>query len=436
MTSSSKNKPTVAVESYYVRSGDMDASLVAAMYRRCDVMRGRLFLPIPRLYMTADEVDSFMGETLTKPHRWMPNGRPDLRRAMLRSWLAGDHVELIVVGNAELLTGSGLRQIARHAAAIGAELWLICAHIIPDQKVRAGFASIGADERAPQDLLGRVDLLPPADEPSKHRRLNSVPSDDWPTFVAACRELLPPADVRLVEGAVSEGGRAISKALRGVEGDTSRARQALRDLLTEAAPTAVLVARTRGAQAAGVAYGVHIKLDYGRFVLGPATSLEPPTLSMARAVRATAGMKAPAICAVAYASNATPMEIAAMNVDDVDPCGDRIRCGGREFEVPDALRGPLRSLVLYLKELGATGSAPLFAHTYSSGERLKANRIRYELAEMSRQTGVRTEVEHSVENHRDDVSWLRRRGISVSALFPSSPARGKLPPRAKTGPKS
>lgn len=413
-----------------VRPGQLDPHVVRALEKRLDPLSGKLFLPVRRRYKV-DDASEFIIRQLGKTAGPLPKRRRSGRLGSLaRAWLTAEQIDLMVVGSAELLTARVVQSLVDHADAIGADIWFVHGDDILPAADRKAFEAVSAHPRTVTELFTVLDSLGRATSsspPRAARRLAAVPDEEWPTFAAECERQLPPADVRSALAAYRCGADAILCALAERPGDAVCATRAVKDLITARTTRAALVARLRGAQAAGAFNDVFISVNLTQFYAGPATALDEVTIETARALRTSTSFKGPAAYVAVHVSGAPLDLIVSLKMEDVSPTGSELSINETVYAVPELLRPSLLALVQLRKSEGASPRSPLFAKDKDRAASIAPRTLQRELAKLAEHTGVQALIEQNIDAASDDEAWLRRRGVRVRILWPRSAGRG-IPP--------
>ncbi|MGR6924321.1 hypothetical protein ACU635_59525 [[Actinomadura] parvosata] len=219
-----------------------------------------------------------------------------------------------------------------------------------------------------------------------------LPAADFPTFLAACRRRLDPADFPMVKTAFHDAAEATDAwfdTLDLAPADTARLTTAVTGWLRDhtvgcaPAPQAALV-RLRAVQAALFLSGIH--LSWRPDALGPDPArrlLGDLTGRISVRLHATCRTDAAAATALALHLNHPGTHFAALTLADIAPDGSAVRgptsgpsvqdAAWRELAGPEPVRIPqharplLAAHLAYRRDQGAADGEPYFLHPREAG---------------------------------------------------------------------
>ncbi|MEV3986910.1 hypothetical protein [Nonomuraea sp. NPDC049758] len=311
------------------------------------------------------------------------------------SWLAGQAVTDLIVDRAHRLTGDQLKALARTAAHLEATLWLLWA-----APADPGIALVRQALGRPAKVVSLWEFhrrlpapqqpLPPG--PAEPEAWPALPSADFPTFLAACRRRLHPADFPMVKNAFHDAAEATDTWLDTLDltpTETARLTTAVTGWLRDhtvgcaPAPRAALV-RLRAVQAALFLSGIH--LSWRPDALGPNPArrlLGDLTGRISAHLHATCRTDAASATALALHLNHAGTHMAALALADIAPDGSAVRgptsaprlrdAAWHEFSGPEPIRIPqharplLAAHLAHRRDQGAAEAEPYFLHPRDPG---------------------------------------------------------------------
>jgi len=348
-------------------------------------------------------------------------------------WCIAEGVREIIVSRAHLFSGSLLDDLVGLAYAAQARLWLVAQ--APDLK------------RSQQDALAcwpiqqlsvaefREQWKPAAARPKRGAaaRANKaaapvtpypqVPLDDFTSFLAACHDLLPPADFAHVHRAWTESKEATARWLEQTEDiDEVGVEGWMRALLGHGATVPELLTRARGAQVGFFLAGWYLRVDIdllARVQDGPRVGLEDWVCEVLRAYTQPR-LAAAAVLSLGFGLSSE--EIVAVDLEDLAQDGSQVAVRGTVEKVPAKAMGLLLALALERRLAGAEPGDPLFVHLPSTGAtrgapvRWKAHGARLMIKQVERESGLPLTAHWESSRRPDDSTWARRRGVLVEKL--------------------
>jgi integrase len=257
----------------------------------------------------------------------------------------------------------------------------------------------------------------------------TVPADDFTVFRAACRRLLTPASLALVDKLYCASMDQTNSWLdeQGVQWAASRSidelpmRPFLHRLTAACVSPAETLVRLRGAQAALFLRGILLSLRWQ-----PGTSIHLADLRT-RLDRTTItrlrGLCTPRLAAaltIALITGLPPSALAALNTADITPDGSAVNRAGEWFTVPAHAQALIRALLIERAGDDVNSQAPLF--TGRGDSRISEHAMRGMLRSVARKAAIALPTRSTWLYPDPQHDWLAYFGVTVAQL--------KLPTRA------
>jgi integrase len=258
------------------------------------------------------------------------------------------------------------------------------------------------------------------------RSFPEVPLDEFVCFLDACRSLLSPNDLALVEEVFRDEAASIDSWIDSADAiseETALGR--ITELLGRCHSLPEAVVRVRATQTAFFWRRYLLKVNLDRLLAAYAIEeegcLDAATIA---SLSSYAAARYPAAAAVALGGRLSPVEIASLNMGDVELRADRITIG-RNCELPP--EAWILVLPHFVERLlaGASSSDPLFIfHTSDKSrrnDRVSDRAVGKMFAKILQELGIR--ITHaSSSSYKRSRDWRWRRGISIQPLRASSEA--------------
>lgn len=339
----------------------------------------------------------------------------------LESWSVGEPVQHLLIERAHLAVPSAWSGLADLGRKSGARITLLVqgtAMSRGQEQVARDHGMATTDVRALRSILraGQASAEAETDE----ARFPSVPSDDFPTFLASCQELLVGAELGQATDAFHAGARHARESLRGVQEqpEPDELRSIVEGVVRNARSVDEALCRVRGAQVELLRRNVLLKVTRDALAGGwLQTQVAPCDARAAVALRQFDQPRYAAIGLMALVTGWPPTELARLKITDVEPSGHSVMAKGGRFPVPARASGILRSHLHYRALEGSLVEDPLFVcerrdRAARGNGALTAHGIQVHLTMVSKHTGLFLLAPPS----RNGGSWLRRHGISLHSL--------------------
>jgi hypothetical protein len=393
-----------------------------------DVLEGRIvceFLPGRRTKARlAETVLTGLGKdlTLTGTAR---NAEEQWRR--VEAWVAGEQPNVLVLWRAQNLPRSHWEKLMDLPLDESACLYLVVQGTATSRGQREAIRDHGLEVVSFLDFQGRfTDVsVPGTPGPTGAVDFPTVPSDEFPAFLAACRSVLSDEDFAMVEArywAAYEAGLALVREESGLAAVEKKLGAFVRDLLRDAPTLDEMLVMLRGAQAALFLRRYLLGIDRESLAAGYA-AIPRPRLdeATARRLRRLAHPRLAALAVLALAVAPNPAPLSDLDVGDIAVDGDSAPVGDEHVDLPSAARGLVRAQLAHRRLQGAGRADPLFVSERSqawtrSGEfvRTTPHGIQQQLRQIAEETSV--PVATSEGWLRTDKRWLARRGITVREI--------------------
>jgi hypothetical protein len=351
---------------------------------------------------------------------------------LVELWTAAEGTRDLLVLRAHLLHPSQWDRLIRLADRCRAALWLI----VHEPRVRARHAGVlqarphhrqlTMDEFATRwHAPTVVAAQPPADE------FPEVPSADFPTFRAACRQLLDTASFQRVDQLYNQTLRAAREWVRDRPIDwyaetpsdaiDTDAVAALLQRLTVAStsPSETLV-RLRAAQAGLFLHGILLTLDLSsRSMIGPTDLRATLSPTVATRLRGLCTPEWTAATALALLADPHARALGALDLRDVAPDASQVTIGRlKRLHVPTYARSLILVQLLQRHREGASVDAPLFVDKTRT-QRHDHAAMAALVSSVAAKLGIsppRLGIEHRPQGKGLGAAWLARRGLTVTRI--------------------
>jgi hypothetical protein len=340
--------------------------------------------------------------------------RADEDWSVLPAWFDAYKIGHLVVAGAEQLPTSLWPDLVGLAEDTDVNLWHLAwrpaGETYHDNLARHRFT-----EATLEDLQAVIPPAP-ADATSPKAWFPAVPADNYPTFLAACRDLFDHEAFAQVREHYTDTARTMSTWLDATAiVDESTVIAELRSQLAPCVSYDEMVTVLRATQAAGHNAGWLIAVDPMRFcatadAAPAATVADPQTWERLAAYRDPYRAAACALAAVEWSVD----EICAVTLADVATDGaTATRPGQDPTTVPPGAEVYLRAQVAHRRRQGAAATAPLFA----DGDRALSDRTIVDAVRVpATDLGISLLSGPFQRRHFDDRTWKNRWGISVQDI--------------------
>lgn len=388
---------------------------------------GRLVCEAPpdsrRFIALADQAFEAMGKDIDSEG----SGRSSAASwRLLLVWLLGEDVDHLFVNRAHLLDRREWESLFALAAAAGVQLWLIAqAH-----PLRRGLREAALDwplqEFEFEEFVARWEERgdPSSDQGSEQALVDetdagfpAVPEADFPTFRAACSELLAPSDFAVVDRAYI---RAFNAATAWRDGEAETMLRSLARHLDESRSGDEAIVGLRAAQAALLRRGWFLRVDPAKveLVKAEAQTRNIDHAALAKLRRYVHPARAGA-AVLAMVSGWSPSQLAALKIGDLGLDGRArvVRLKGESWTLPSGATPPVRALMAQRRFDGGGAEDSLFVT--GRGERLRpitTAALRWWLRRMTHETGLSLARSWNVDA-TEDIRWrARKMGIGLVRL--------------------
>ena len=349
-------------------------------------------------------------------------------------WTAAERTQHLFILRAHLLHPSQWDRLIRLADGCGASLWLI----VHESQVRARHTAV-LQATPDHQLLTleqfatrwetptRVTVQPPTSE------FPEVPSADFPTFRAACRQLLDRASFQQVDQLYEQTRRAARAWIRDLASDWYQgtasdvldididAVAVLLQRLTVASssPCETLV-RLRGAQAGLFRHGILLTLDLtSRAMIGLADLRATLSPTVATRLRGLCTPEWTAATALALLAEPHAGELEDLDLGAVAPDASQVTIGGlKHLHVPTYARSLILVQLLQRQHQGAAVDAPLFVDKTGT-QRSDLRPLARLVSSIAAKIGIsppRLTTEYRLLPESLGSAWLARRGLTVTRI--------------------
>ena len=354
-------------------------------------------------------------EALGKRQDVSGHGRHDqLNWEVLHAWLLAHRVRRLVLLDAQWLTTELVGAVAGLVATCGLDVWLV-AHLPVEPPYIA--ALDGWPHRAARgaDLLADMGGLSPRPDPLDTGDFPEVPTDNWPTFRAACRDCLDPHDFERVDALFLRTLVSAEGIFRGDEVTESSVLTGLRSDLESVETVAEMVTVVRAFQVAAHREGWLLQAKIARLrataeTMSRAALRSPATWHKLRAYRMPYRGAAVALAAIGL-SVGIMMEIRCA---DVAADGASVHRDGTTHAIPPEAAVFLRAQREYRILMGASPTDLLFADDEGPlHDRALADALRRPAAEL----GIPVpDISMSRAPDPHNSRWRDRWGLSLQKL--------------------
>ena len=347
------------------------------------------------------------------------------------TWLLARDVEDLIVLRAESLPVPMLADLLLLAMGGGARLWLVMTPPRSDAFVQAldewTAAEVGVDT-----LLDAWPELPDVRDPAAASPRGGeqlelphtsdvpplLPDDDFPTFRAACRDALTPAQFGAVDALLTVELSLAERWLRGVGTERPTPDDLSEQLLSRfagCATTGELLATTRAWQVALFRGGWFLQVDLPR-LLSVAAATPRPAQRSPQLWQRLAVYRQPhrsAACALA-ALGLDLRDIGALTVADVRRDGSAVRLNGHWRRTESGTAVYLRAAVILRALHGATPDEPLLAHP--DGKVVSERAIADAISAARAETGLAVTSRLVARQRLSTGRWYTRWGLSLQRI--------------------
>jgi len=361
-------------------------------------------------------------------------GRVDHRRGweLAELWTAAERTQHLFILRAHLLHSSQWDRLIRLADDCGASLWLV----VHESQVRARHAAVlqalpghqllTLDEFATRwKTPTSLTVEPPAGE------FPEVPSADFPTFRAACRQLLDKSSFQRVDQLYDQAFDAARAWVRDLASDwypgtpsdviDIDAVAVLLQRLTVASssPSETLV-RLRGAQAGLFCHGILLTLDLSsRAMIGLADLRATLSPTVATRLRSLCTPEWTAATALALLAEPHAGDLENLNLGAVAPDASQVTIGGlKHLHVPTYARSLILVQFLQRQHQGAAMDAPLFVDKTGT-QRSDLRPLATIVSSVAAKIGIsppRLTKEFRLLSESLGSAWLARRGLTITPI--------------------
>lgn len=331
------------------------------MGRRHDLRAGVVVIqPVPgvaSLQQLGEELLLALGKALVGVHP-----RPPATKlwSLAEVWMAAERVRHLVVLGSDRLAAPLWETLQRSARVAGRQLWLVVDGAGPAAK---HLHCLGEPVRVLTLAEALAELPAPVRSATQLKTTSVLPSDDFFTFRASCRDLLEPELFKDVDATYR---RAFADTLKWYGSrshpESHRVAEYLSKLTAEARNPAEALVRLRAAQAACVRRGRLVRL-----LPQPAADPDRWAYPAPRLVKGDQAFRlrrvwSPQVACILVLASVLVMPstlITGLTLDSVAPAGDHVSADGRRWAIPPQLQAPIRAQVLDRRRHGADGKSPL-----------------------------------------------------------------------------
>jgi hypothetical protein len=332
-------------------------------------------------------------------------------------WAAAEGVTDVFVARAHLLAPANLTRLMQFGSATGASVWLIQHAVVPRRAQEAVLDGWGPHDLTVDEFVHEwSQQVEPASDGIESHPFPEVPRDEFTSFRASCRALLPRSDFRRVDELFTETVRTTEQRLRGAAARRDELLAVAREHCGATACFEEALTRLRGIQVAAFRSGLLMRVDLASAAAGWSTTGQPISEGeMTRRVRWYADPRRAAVAAVASTGALGPAEIAAMTVGSALAAIDPEASGP---SLPRAIRPLVAVQVLSRSFDGAGADDPLFIGEDGDGHRVAATPrgIQRLLRHVTRETGLLFPGSSLTARHADDGRWAKHAGVEVVGL--------------------
>ena len=249
------------------------------------------------------------------------------------------------------------------------------------------------------------------------RPFPELPSSDFTTFRADCRQLLAADAFERVDAEMQDAARRTRRWLaENATPDAAAAYPYLRDLIDDCACTGQATARLRAAQAVCLMEGLLVTVDLER--LAATMEIARPVIDhkLVGQLREYSQTRRVAAALLSCLTAVAPEALTQMNLSDAND--NEVIVAGKAFAVPPVARGLLAAHVHQRCQAGARADDPLFADDYHGnlGNRLTPRSMRRAIDDVARASGLMLWGERRIKADPTNQGWMRRHGVSVKVI--------------------
>jgi hypothetical protein len=354
---------------------------------------------------------------------------------LAHAWLAAHQVRDLIIGHVEWLSPALITEVALLAAGTGSRLWLLTEPSLNDAQHETLTSwqpgSISWRDFAAQfPDVALFTSAATADDAGtgapvagpEHGFPTTLPAEDFPTFRAACRRVLAPAQFAQVDALLAAKTARLARHLdEHPDATTPPAiadylHQCYRNLPTE---TELLTA-TRAAQIVLFTRGWFLQVDTAG-LLATAADTPRPGARTPHHWRRLGVYRQPhrgSICALA-AADLDLTQMAGLTIADVAEDGSSITIDGRQRSVETGAQVYLRAQLPIRGATGATPGSPLL--TRADGQPLAARAMADIINQARTDTGLAVTSRRVARERPRADRWFTRWGVSLQPLTGKEP---------------
>lgn len=357
------------------------------------------------------------------------NGRPgEANLDQVKLWARVHDVDTLYVQNAFLLPAAVLTELLETTLTVPWDIWLVGDTGYSDF-VESVVTDFCRNHHRPAEQhvepLALIELAAQADASTS--TLTDVatsrpwpthlPTDDFTTFRAACRDRLDAKDFAVVDALYVEQVANASAIARGLPSGLLEREETLASWLHQqwraAATIQQYIVTIRATQVALFTTGLFLKVDLDRLI-GTAAVMPHEALRSPEPWRKLAAYAAPtrgAVCALS-AAGLTVRDLRAVNIAHVAPDGSTVQGPRGVVEVFEPARVFVRGQLL--QRAGAALDEPLFVNR-RGGPESEPQLARY-LTDARRELGVAVAASLKERDPVTGSRWMTRWGLSLKDL--------------------
>lgn len=396
-----------------------------------DIGAGRIVVEVTpdgrNLDWLAVDIERALGKN---PHLSGAGRNTNDRWLRVQAWVIGSSVTTMFISRVQLLDVRRLKSVFELALACDLEVWLLA----QQQPLAPQMGRLLEDWPVEEVEMGTfrkrwrraaASKTTPQVESGSRQRFPRVPLDEFVLFRATCRDLLSPDDFETVDRIFQWAAAEAAAWIDATDGITEEAAVAfVRGLVGPCSTLDEAIVRLRATQVALFRRRYLLKVDLDRVLALYAIEEQSPLDEVTAAKLAQyAATRYPAAAALALATGASPVEVAALNIGEVLHEADTVAVAG-DSELPETARSLVGPHVVHRIIDGATAADPLFVmHTTDEskrGDRAGGRAIERMLKLILHEVGVRITAARSYGGLRGrSDGWRSREGISIQQLEPT-----------------
>lgn len=358
------------------------------------------------------------------------NGRPgEGHLARVVAWAKAYDIDDLYVQNAFLLPLPVITELLATTISAGWHVWLVgdtgyrttvqdtvddfCRnHRLPPADVVDASQFLDTFKTALTEPDPIEDAVPVVDWPEH------VPSDDFTTFRAACRDLMEPPVFEVVDEFFVRHARAAADVAKTLPRDTVAREQAMADWFharwREVETVTQFVVVVRAAQVGLFASQLHLRVELDRLV-GTAQTMPHDALRRPHAWRRLRAYADPARgAACAFAAAGVPLgHMATLLIGDVAADGSTARTGAGDYDIFEPARPFVRAQHRLRTDEGAGPDDVFFE---GQNQNKTDQRLARFLTEARREAGVAVAASYKERDLSSGSRWLTRWGLSIREL--------------------